>query len=90
MPRRPEASDHYRAPVHVRLLILAPERFGLPTEPSTRGKCRRCKADVWVPRAAAIQPGDQLLCVVCAMSVVRVGDVIDSAPWFPLDAGDAE
>ena len=61
------------------ILVTLPKRFGLPVTPSDSARCERCSAEVWVPHDQA--GADAILCVVCAMSVVKVGDRIEEAPW---------
>lgn len=73
---------------HPRLVICSPVRFGLPAVPSTRGRCQRCQAEVWLSKRAELDAGDDLLCVVCAMSVVQVGDMVSVAPWVSEDLSE--
>ena len=63
------------------IVVLSPERFGLPGVPSDRIRCTRCGAACWISKRATLRPGDAALCVVCAMAVVRVNDTIERAPW---------
>lgn len=68
------------------ILVAVPERFGLPAIPSDRGTCGRCGASVWVSRRATRVDG--ILCVVCAMAVVKPGDLLEPAPWVVDDLAD--
>jgi hypothetical protein len=66
------------------VLVAMPERFGLPHVPSEKRSCRRCYAGVWISKRGASWQGP-ILCVVCAMAVIRPTDVIGSAPWASAD-----
>ena len=71
-----------------------PERFGLPRVPSDRRTCGRCQASVWVSKRATLESFtgelaiDGILCVVCAMAVIKPGDTIDAAPWVVEDLAE--
>jgi hypothetical protein len=70
------------------ILVAVPERFGLPAVPSDRRACGRCGSSVWVSRRARSEGApaiDGILCVVCAMAVVKPGDTIEPAPWVVAD-----
>lgn len=67
------------------VLVAMPERFGLPRVPSHRAHCSRCEGSVWVSNRADPALIDAILCVVCAMAVVKPTDLIDAAPWVVVD-----
>jgi hypothetical protein len=74
------------------ILVAMPERFGLPGVPSDRRECDRCGAGVWVSRRARSEAApsiDGIICVVCAMAVVKPGDTLEPAPWVAADLADA-
>jgi len=62
------------------VVVATPTRFGLPHVPSDRRRCDRCRADVWLSQRARGWLGG-VLCVVCAMAVVKPTDTIAPAPW---------
>ena len=70
------------------LLVAQPVRFGLPHVASDRRRCGRCLADVWVSKRGAPYTGG-IVCVVCAMAIVRPSDLITPAPWALEDMDDA-
>lgn len=79
------------------IVIVAPERFGLPAVPSVRVLCDRCGASCWLSKRAELGAAgdgtggraiDGFLCVVCAMAVVKPGDTIEPGPWVVADLAD--
>ena len=72
------------------IVVVEPERFGLPAVPSDRTRCKRCSAACWISKRAVLAPGDSILCVVCAMAVVHVNDTIAPAPWAFEDLEEIE
>lgn len=72
-----------------RVLVAMPERFGLPRIPSDRVVCVRCGASVWISKRAMLRPADTVVCVVCAMAIVKPGDQIEAAPWVVDDLAEA-
>jgi hypothetical protein len=73
------------------ILVAMPERFGLPAVPSDRRTCGRCQASVWVSKRATAEAApaiDGILCVVCAMAVVKPGDMLEAAPWVVDDLAE--
>jgi hypothetical protein len=71
------------------ILIASPERFGPPVVPSDRRRCERCLARVWVSKRGEAWAG-RIMCVVCAMAMIRPSDVIGSAPWVSEDLEELE
>lgn len=69
-------------------IVTMPERFGLPAVPSRRMPCSRCGGSTWLSNRAELGPEDAVLCVVCAMAVVKPGDTIEAAPWVILDLAE--
>lgn len=74
------------------VLVCSPERFGLPAVPSDRRRCDRCYATVWLSKRAELEAEGitGILCIVCAMAVIKVGDEIEPAPWVLEDIAEAE
>lgn len=72
----------------VRVVIVMPERFGLPFVPSDRVRCYRCGASCWLSKRATGYTG--ALCLVCATAVVKSGDILSPAPWAGEDLADAD
>ena len=70
------------------VVVVMPERYGLPRVPSHRIRCQRCDASCWISNRAELEPVDGVICVVCAMSVVKPGDIIEGAPWVVDDLAD--
>lgn len=62
-------------------VVVMPERFGLPAIPSRRVPCVRCGASAWLSLRAELTTEDVTLCVICAMAVIKPGDIIDPGPW---------
>jgi hypothetical protein len=58
---------------HVRVHVVQPTRFGVIGEQAEVRDCASCGAPVYLPTRVRPARGDHLLCVVCAMSAVRVG-----------------
>ena len=71
------------------ILVAMPERFGLPAVPSDRRRCERCLASVWISKRGEAWAGG-IICVVCAMAVVRPTDVVGTAPWVAEDLEELE
>ena len=71
------------------LLVAMPVRFGLPAVASDRRRCGRCFADVWVSKRAT-PFGGRVVCVVCAMALVKPGDMVTPAAWVLADLADIE
>ena len=69
------------------VVVVMPTHYGAPRVPSTRVECQRCKQACWLSKRAT--PDPVTVCVVCAMAVVRPGDVITVAPWVAADLADA-
>jgi hypothetical protein len=63
------------------IVITQPQRFGLPRVPSTSVRCVRCEAECWLDVRAELGERDTIVCVVCAMAIVKPGDTIGAAPW---------
>jgi ribosomal protein S27AE len=68
-------------------VVCTPLRIGtVPRVPSHLASCDRCGQAVWLS-----DRGDRtarLLCVVCAMSLVRAGDLVTPAPWVVDDLAE--
>jgi hypothetical protein len=73
----------------VSVLVVIPQRYGPPAVPSVAVECGRCHGPCWLSQRARLAGFDGLLCVVCAMAVVKPGDTIDAAPWVVEDLADA-
>lgn len=71
------------------ILVAIPQRYGLPAVPSDPDTCGRCGGAVWVSKRADRATIDGILCVVCAMAVVKPGDLVDAAPWVVADLAEA-
>ena len=70
-------------------IVTMPERFGLPAVPSRRIPCSRCGGSTWWSDVPELGAEDAVLCVVCAMAVVKPGDAIEPAPWVLADLAEA-
>ena len=72
------------------IVVLAPERYGLPLVPSDRVACGRCGASCWLSkRARARLPADtRMACIVCGMAIVKPGDTIEPGDWIAEDLAD--
>jgi hypothetical protein len=69
-------------------IVTVPERYGLPAVPSHRVACSRCTGATWLSNRAVLGPEDVILCVICAMAVVKPGDTIEPAPWVVVDLAE--
>lgn len=72
----------------VSVIVAMPERFGLASVPSIRIECVRCRGAVWLSKRATLRSEDSVICVVCAMAVVKPGDQITPAPWVIVDLAE--
>lgn len=79
------------------VLVAMPARFGLPYVPSDKRRCERCYGDVWVSKTAQLDEYREhaaaitkIVCTVCAMALVKVGDEITRAPWANRDLLELE
>jgi hypothetical protein len=72
----------------VSVVIVQPERYGFPLVPSRRVICQRCGASCWLSNRAELGADDGVMCVVCAMAVVKPGDTIDAGPWVVVDLAE--
>jgi hypothetical protein len=68
--------------------IVIPQRYGSPGVPSIPCTCTRCHGPCWLSRRARLTIEDAVLCVVCAMAVVKPGDAITPAPWVVEDLAE--
>ena len=82
------AVDQSEAGHGVSVYIVLPQRYGPARVPSIRATCSRCTAPCWLSRRAVLTIEDAVLCVVCAMAVVKPGDQIDAAPWAMADLAE--
>jgi hypothetical protein len=71
------------------IAVVIPQRYGPPAVPSVPVVCDRCAQGCWLSRRADRATIDGLICVVCAMAVVKPGDTIDAAPWVVEDLAAA-
>lgn len=72
----------------MRAIVTRPTRYGLPIVPSSEARCIRCGAATWLSLSAVLEPGDVILCVICAMSEVKPGDLLEPAPWAREDLAE--
>jgi hypothetical protein len=72
------------------IVITQPQRFGKPAVPSTTVRCVRCLAECWLDQRAELGEEDRIVCVVCAMAIVRPDDTITPAPWALLESDPRE
>jgi hypothetical protein len=79
------------------IVVVQPERYGLPRVPSIRVTCDRCGAGCWLSKRAELGAAgdgtggraiDGLLCVVCAMAVIKPTDTIEPGAWVVADLAD--
>lgn len=71
-------------------IITMPERYGLPVVPSRKVPCSRCGGSTWLSNRAVLGSEDVVLCVICAMAVVKPGDAINAAPWVLEDLAESQ
>jgi len=62
------------------LLVAQLVYLGLPVVPSDKRRCSRCMAEVWVSKRGDAFVG-RIVCIVCAMSLMRPGDTVTPAAW---------
>jgi hypothetical protein len=72
------------------IVVVQPQRFGPPAVRSLSRRCHRCTAEVWLSARAELTADDVIVCVVCAMAIVKVGDAIELAPWTRADLEELE
>jgi hypothetical protein len=68
-------------------VVCSPVRLpGPPRVPSRITSCLRCGQGVWLSNRA--DRDARCVCVVCAMSIVRAGDLVSPAPWVAADLAE--
>jgi hypothetical protein len=68
-----------------RVIVVAPTRYGTSKVPSIGVTCERCGQPCWLSQRARLELTDVIVCVVCAMAVIKPDDVVERAPWVSRD-----